>query len=369
MKFNANSKSLEKLLSKVFPAIPTRTPVPVLENFLFEIEDGKLSVSATDLDLALKSTTTINSNQNARFIIPAKLLYEIVKSLGDTSIDFETEENNKLKMKTDFGVYSIGYNIADDYPKITSLHGGNSFSIAGEELKKILSRTTFAVSKESVRPAMMGILFEFIADAFRVVSTDGHRLVRYTTTTDHTLGEMQRVIPEKAVTVLGKLLSDEKINITFSDSVATFNIDDTEMTTKLINQKYPDYNSVIPQANESVLVVNKDELLSAVKRMLLFSTSTYHQVKLSLTLGNIEISAEDLDHGSSAKETIMCDYKGEQMDIGFNTLFLFDMLSHLDSKEALFKINNPTKAVTIEPTEQEASVDILMLIMPVRVNN
>lgn len=369
MKFNANSKSLEKLLSKVFPAIPTRTPQPVLENFLFEIENGKLSVSATDLDLALKSSTSINASENARFIIPAKLLYEIVKSLGDTSIDFETEDNSKLKMKTDFGVYSIGFNIADEYPKITSLQGGKNFSISGEELKKILNKTTFAVSKESVRPAMMGILFEFMSDAYRVVSTDGHRLVRYTTTIDHEIGEVQRIIPEKAVTVLSKLLSDEKVSMMFSDSIATFSIDDTEMTTKLINQKYPDYNSVIPLVNENTLRVNKDDLLSAVRRMLLFSTSTYHQVKISLTEGNLEISAEDLDHGSSAKEVIMCEYKGDQMDIGFNTLFLFDMLSHLDSKDALFKLNNPTKAVTIEPSEQGNTVDVLMLIMPVRVNN
>lgn len=369
MKFNANSKSLEKLLSKVFPAVPTRTPVPILENFLFEIEDGKLSVSATDLDLALKSSTTISASENARFIIPAKLLFEIVKSLGDTSIDFETEENNKLKMKTDFGVYSIGYSIADEYPKITSLQSGKSFSVSGEDLKRILSKTTFAVSKESVRPAMMGILFEFLPDSYRVVSTDGHRLVRYTTNIVQEVGEAQRVIPEKAVTVLGKLLSEEKVTMYFSDALATFNIDDTEMTTKLINQKYPDYNSVIPLVNENTLKVNKDDLLSAVRRMLLFSTSTYHQVKLSINEGNLEISTEDFDHGSSAKEVVMCDYKGEQMEIGFNTLFLFDMLSHLDSKEALFKINNPTKAVTIEPSEQAEGIDILMLIMPVRVNN
>ncbi|MDP2304083.1 MAG: DNA polymerase III subunit beta [Ignavibacteria bacterium] len=370
MIFSTNSKVLEKVLSKVFPAVPARTPMPILENYLFQIEEGKLTITATDIEITLRSSIFIDSTENAEMVVPAKLLFDIVKSLGDTLINFEVDPvNSKMKLKTETGYYNIGYASAEEFPKIPDVNHDKKFGIAARQLKKSLDQTSFAVSKEAIRPAMMGLLIEFNMEGLRFVATDGHRLVRYSLLSEKSEIPEQYVVPERATSVLSKLLVEGNVEVALNDSTISFLLEDVELTSRLINQKYPDYSSVIPLENEFRLKVKKSELQSSIKRMLLFTTTNYQQVKLTLTTDQLEITAENIEHGSSAKEMVSCEYMGDAMSIGFNAGFLNDVLSHLDDTEAVFKLHSPTKACIIEPLTQKENEDLMMLLMPVRINN
>jgi DNA polymerase III subunit beta len=369
MEFKINSRVIEKLLSKIIPAVPNRTPMPILENFLFEIKDGLLTVSATDLEIALRSTLNVNADKNLRMVIPARLLYDIIRSLPDTLIHFELEGNQKLKIKTENGIYILSYSSPEEFPAIPSVVKEKEISINGTDLKKAIDQTSFAMSKEDMRPAMTGTLLEFTKEGLKFVTTDGHRLVKYVYKTVKTDAEDQYIVPERAISVLSKLLTDSDVKIFFSKTNISFHIDDLEFTSRLIGEKYPAYSSVIPAENENQLKVNRDHLHSTIRRMLLFSASNSKQVKFSIGKNNLEVSAEDVDHGSNATENIYCDYNGEPMDIGFNTAYVSEILSHVNSEELIFKLHSPTKACIIEPTALSENEDLMLLLMPVRLNN
>ena len=369
MVFNVNSKILEKLLSHIIPAIPTRTPMPVLENFLFEIKDGSLQVCSTDLEISLKSSINVSADKNIKMVIPARLLYDVVKSLGDTQIKFETETDTKLKLTTDNGVYNISFSSPEDFPTIPQVNNEKEISISGTELKKAIDQTAFAMSKEDMRPAMTGTLLEFSEEGLRFVTTDGHRLVKFINKKIKNAQDEQYILPERAISVLSKLLLDEQIKINFSKTNVSFQIGEIEFISRLIGEKYPAYNSVIPIENENELKIKTNEILSTIRRMVLFSTSNSKQVKFSISKDNLEISAEDIDHGANAKEKIECIYKGEPMTIGFNTTYVQDILSHINNDEIIFKLHSPTKACIVEPAVTNESEELMLLLMPVRLNN
>ncbi|MGA8264910.1 MAG: DNA polymerase III subunit beta [Ignavibacteriaceae bacterium] len=369
MEFNVNSKLLEKLLSHIIPAIPNRTPMPVLENFLFDIKDGSLQVCATDLEIALISSINVSADTNLKMVIPARLLHDVVKSLGDTQIKFETETETKLKLTTENGIYNISFSSPDDFPAIPQVNKEKEISIGGVELKKAIDQTSFAMSKEDMRPAMTGTLLEFSEDGLRFVATDGHRLVKFINKKIKNTKDEQYILPERAISVLSKLLVDEQIKINFSKTNVTFNIGNIEFVSRLIGEKYPAYNSVIPMENENELKIKTNDILSTIKRMSLFSTSSSKQVKFSISKDTLEVSAEDVDHGSNAKEKIVCLYKGEPMTIGFNTTYVQDILSHINNDEIIFKLHSPTKACIVEPAETNENEELMLLLMPVRLNN
>lgn len=369
MNFKINSKQLEKLLAKVYPAIPARTTMSILENFLFEIEDGNLTVSATDLEIALRTSLNVDAQENITMVVPAKLLFDVVKSLGDTMINFTTESNQKMKLTTENGQYAIGYASAEEFPKLPVIQKEKSITLNGKTLKKAIDKTSFAISKEAMRPAMMGALLECTETGLTFVTTDGHRLVKFIDQSVTFANHENYILPERAVGVLGKLVNDNDLTLYLSDTHLSFVMDDVEFSSRLIAQKYPDYTSVIPIENENILKLSRTELHSAIKRMLLFSTSNYQQVKFSISTSSLEVSSEDIDKGSSAKETIACTYSGEPMDIGFNTAYANDILTHLDDGDIQFKLHSPTKACVIEPVEKKEHEELLMLLMPVRLNS
>jgi len=376
MVFKVNSKQLEKLLAKIIPAIPTRTPMPILENFLMEINDGLLTIYATDLEISLKSSLNVVADENISMVIPAKLLFDIVKSLGDTDITFEVTNNGKVNIKTGSGEYSLSYLDSEEYPEIPAFPQGNEnetlneLLLSGSELKNAFDLTAFAMSKEEMRPAMMGVLLKFNSDGLRFVATDGHRLVNLLKTNIQSEVEGQYIIPERAITVLLKILGEEETSVFISSTHVSFKLSDIELITRLIGQKYPDYESVIPLENEFELKINTKELHSTIKRMMLFSPSNSRRVKFTIGENNLEISAEDLDQGSHAQESVMCEYGGDNLEIGFNSAYVSDVLSHLgNEKDIIFKLHSPTKAVIVNPLEQKENQDLMMLLMPVRLNN
>ena len=369
MEFKVNSKILEKTLSKTIPAVPARTPMPILENFLFEIKGGLLIIYATDLEISLKSSINVAANENISLVIPAKLMYDIVRSMEDVQINFSVEGNSKLKLTTENGVYNISFSPSEDFPESPTVSKSKEIVLSGKELKKAIDQTSFAMSKEDMRPAMTGTLLEFTSEGLKFVTTDGHRLVRLVYKNFKSGTEEQYIVPERAISVLSKLLGDTDVKIFLGKSHISFIIGDVEFSSRLIAEKYPAYSSVIPLENENLLRVKRHDLLSTIKRMMLFSSTSSKQVKFSISKNNIVVSAEDIDQGSNAVETISCEYSGEQMDIGFNTQYVNDILTHVDDEEVLFKLHSPTKACIIEPGKKLDGEDLMLLLMPVRLNN
>jgi len=375
MEFKVNSKELEKLLSKIIPAVPTRTPMPILENFLFEVKDGQLTIYATDLEISLKSSLNIVADENIKIVVPARLLNDVVRSLKDTTIHFKLMANKKINIVTDMGKYTISYLDADEFPEIPSVEADknakdiNEVLINGEELRSAFEKCAFAMSKEEMRPAMMGTLFEFRDDGLRFVTTDGHRLVNMLNKNIKAAFNQQYVVPERAVSVLLKILNEKDVKIHLTKTYVSFKLNDIELITRLISQKYPDYASVIPLENEFFMKVNTRDIHESIKRMMLFSTSSTRRVKFSITTDALEISAEDLDIGASGEEKVICEYKGDALEIGFNSAYVNDVLTHLSSEEEIiFKLHSPTKAVVIEPVQKKENQDLMMLLMPVRLN-
>lgn len=368
MEFKVNSEILEKLLSRIIPAVPARTPMPILENFLFEIKDGALTVSATDLEIALRSSINVASDENISMVVPARLLYDIIRSLKETQINFQTDGNAKLKLTTDNGVYNIGFSPAEDFPEIPSVSRDKEISISGKDLKKAIDQTSFAMSKEDMRPAMTGTLFEFTPEGLKFVATDGHRLVKFINKNIKTGADEQYIVPERAIAVLSKLLGEQDVKLYLSKTNVSFVSGELEFISRLIGEKYPAYNSVIPMENENTLIINRTELNDSIKRMMLFSSSSSKQVKFSIDKNNLEVSAEDIDLGSNAVENIKCEYDGDKMDIGFNTQYVSDILNHVNDDTVLFKLHSPTKACIIEPVQVPEDEELMLLLMPVRLN-
>lgn len=374
MEFKVNSKELEKLLSKIIPAVPSRTPMQILENFLFEVKDGQLTIYATDLEISLKSSLNIVTEENTRMVVPARLLYDIVKSLKETTIHFKLMPNKKLSISTDTGKYLLSYLDADEYPEIPTVNSGsskdvNEVNVNGVELRQAFEKTSFAMSKEEMRPAMMGTLFEFTQEGLRFVTTDGHRLVNLLKKKIAPGINQQYVIPERAISVLLKILDEKDVKIYLTKNYVSFCLSDIELITRLIAQKYPDYTSVVPLENEFLMKVNTREIHESIKRMMLFSTSSTRRVKFSIDKKSVEISAEDLDIGASGEEKVACEYNGENLEIGFNSSYVNDVLNHMsDNEEIIFKLHSPTKAVIIEPVQKKENQDLMMLLMPVRLN-
>jgi DNA polymerase-3 subunit beta len=273
------------------------------------------------------------------------------------------------------GKYTISYLEADEFPEIPSIEADknvkdiNQVIINGAELRHAFDKCAFAMSKEEMRPAMMGTLFEFTDEGLRFVTTDGHRLVNILNKNINAAFNQQYVIPERAVSVLAKILDEKDVKINLSKAYVSFKLNDIELITRLIAQKYPDYASVIPLENEFLMKVNTSEIHDSIKRMMLFSTSSTRRVKFSIKKNQLEISAEDLDIGASGEEKVKCEYKGDELEIGFNSAYVNDVLSHLgNEEEIIFKLHSATKAVIIEPVNKKENLDLMMLLMPVRLN-
>jgi DNA polymerase-3 subunit beta len=368
MRFTVNSDILEKLLAKVIPAVPPRTPVQILENFLFDIRENQLTVTGTDMDLFIQSSIPVDADGRFTAVIPAKLFYELIRTLKDTQIQFEATEGNSLQMKTESGKYEIGFASPEEYPELPEVPLKSEFSISGKLLRRAIEQTQFAASRESMRAAMNGLLLDLTEDGLKFVATDGHRLVRFIYKQLQFDEPEQIIVPIKTLEALLKFLGEDEVTLRYSGTNLEFDLLNIKLITNLINQRYPAYNNVIPLENENFLTVETAPLLAAVKRMLLFDTKGFPKVKLLVDEDRVEVSSEDHEKGSRGQETISCDYKGKSMDIGFNTQFLSDMLSHVEGDKLMFRLDSPFRAAIMECTEAKEGEDLLMLLMPVRLN-
>jgi len=370
MKFSSTSTDLQRVLGNISGVIPAKSTLPILENYLFELSKDQLKITTTDLDISMTITLNVKGLEDGSVAIPAKKLFETVRSLPNIDIDFYADEkSNKIIMRTNNGEYKLTGESSENFPTIPQFESKESISIDSENLKRIISKTIFAVSTDELRLAMTGVLLQFRKSELRSVATDGHRLVRLIDSSfvDSKL-ERDVVIPSKALNLVLRSANDAKTILSLNESHVMFTFGDLVLISRLIDEKYPNYESVIPADNDKNLIVNKNQFLSAIRRISLYANTISHQTRFSIKKDSVSISAEDIDMGSEAREALDCDYNSEPMDIGFNAVYIIDILSHIDADEVIFKFSTPTRASIIEPMTQREGENLLMLVMPVRLN-
>jgi DNA polymerase-3 subunit beta len=374
MNFVVSSSNLLRHLQRISGVLTTSNTLPILDNFLFDINDQSMTISASDLETTMKTSFEIESKESGTICIPAKLLLDVLKNLSDQPLTFTINEesfgievsytNGKSKM--------VGYD-GSDFPKVKEIEGTENTIVAGNVLAEAINKTLFATGTDDLRPVMSGVFCQFTSDDMTFVATDAHKLVRYTRTDSKASGNASFILPKKALNMLKNNLSsdDEKeVKIEYNDSNAVFTFQDTELTCRLIDGKYPNYEAVIPQENPNVLTVDRESILRSIKRVSIFANKTTHQVQLKISGSELAISAEDIDFANESKERLTCNYNGDDMEIGFNSRFIIEMLNNVTTEEVKIMMSQPNRAGLILPAVQEnENEDILMLVMPVMVNN
>jgi DNA polymerase III subunit beta len=370
MKFTANSIELQRLLNKVGGVIPSKSTMPILENILCELTHDVLTITATDMAISLTVSLQVRGGEDGKVVIPAKRLMDTMRSLPDTSAAFFIDTTtNKIKITTDNGEYGLTGEAAKDFPVSPSFKGTSEFSMESSTLRGIIHRTAFAVSTDELRPAMMGVLLQSKGAELRAVSTDGHRLVRLIHKPAKPVSlKKEVVIPAKALHVLGKSIDDGETIVSVSDTHVKFSFGPSFLVSRLIEETYPNYETVIPADNDKQMTVKRDDIISSIRRVALYASATTHQVRFDVAKSSLKVTAQDLDFGGDARETIPCTYTADNLEIGFNAVYLIDILSHLESEQVTFRFSTPTRAGIVSPAGSDEKDDVLMLVMPVRLN-
>ena len=374
MNFIVSSTYLLKNLNSISGVITSNPVVPILENVLFEIENGNLLITASDLQTSVLVELQVESKEDGSVAIPAKILIETLKNLPEQPVTFSIDEQNyNIEINSDNGRYKLAGENSADFPKVPEITDGYSFNLDSNILHSAISNTIFSTSTDELRPAMTGVFFKLSSQLCSFVSTDGHRLVKYIRT-DVKGDEVEHdmIIPRKSLNLLKSILPTEKsseIKLEFNASNAFFSYENVKMVCRLIDERYPDYENVIPSDNSNIITLDKSDILSSLKRISIYANKTTNQVRLKVSGSEILISAEDLDFSNEANERISCDHDGDDIEIGFNAKFLIEMLSNLNSEKISFKLSEPNKAGLIIPGEIIEDEDITMLVMPVMLND
>lgn len=368
MRFNVSSSELVKALSAVSGAVPNKATLPILETILFESADGQLRLTATDLEISIMETMNADIDEDGAVAIPARRLTDTLRQLPDIPVAFDVDEKFNVKFRTDKGTYKLVGEDPDEFPEVPNLDEGHKLETTKEDVLGAINKTLFAVSNDDLRPAMMGVYFDIGPEESKFVATDGHRLVRYIKQDLTSEEEVNFIVPEKALNLVQKALHAEECVLTITEDHVRFKSGNTTVITRLINEQYPNYDSVIPRENDKKLVINKEQMLATVKRVAIFSSSTTRQIRLQMQSDKLTIRAEDIDMSSEAKETIACEYDNEEIEIGFNAKYLADVLGNVDDEEVYFEFSTPNRAGIVKPSEEEDDEEILMLVMPVMLN-
>jgi DNA polymerase-3 subunit beta len=371
MKFIASASSLLKHLQQISGVINANTVLPILEDFLFDIQDKKLSIAATDLETVMRVQMDVESKTNGRVCIPAKILIDSLKNIPDQPLTFNIDKNFAIEITSDNGKYKVMGENPDNFPKEPVADDTNSFKMSSTALVTGINNTLFAVSTDDLRPAMTGVFFELSKNAIQFVATDAHRLVRYKRSDAKCPNEDNFIVPKKPLNLLKNVLpdNDDEITISYNNNHLFVSHDSTQLICRLIDARFPDYKVVIPSDNPYKLVVNRNDFQSALRRVSVFSNKSTNQVALTISGSELQLAAQDVDFSFEGNERMSCQYDGEDLQIAFNAKFLIEMLGAAESDEVKIELSTPTKAGIIKPTEQNESEDLLMLVMPLMLNS
>ncbi len=372
--FIVSSTELYEKLQQLNKVVPSKSTLPILGNFLFEIEDNHLKLTATDTANTLTTQLKLNNVEGSgKICIDAKKLLDIIKEFSEQPITFNiNNENNNVEITTQNGKYMlVGYD-HKDFPQLPALKkDAFSFVISGEALSTGIQKTIFAVAVDNLRPIMNGIYFDISPTEINFVSTDAHKLVRYKRFDVKVDFTNSFILAQKSASLLKSLIDKNttNINITFDNLNAHFNLNDTHLICRLIEGVYPAYNSVIPVDNPNKLTIDRVEFMNSIKRVSIFSNPATNLVRLQLTANQITISAQDYDLATSGIEVLPCSYEGKPLEIGFKSSFLYEILANHTTTNIIMELSDPTRAGLVLAADEDPNVEnTLMLIMPMKIN-
>lgn len=374
MKFSTSVKQFQETVNKVMQAIPAKALDPRYENLHLQLETESLTLFASDGEMSITANTKVESEQQGEFSMKARTILDFLRSMYDTPVSFSIESvdgnQGMVDISTDKGKYKIPCSF-DARTTNEQRDCDIELSLPSNDLMDIIHKTIFACSVDGMRPAMMGVLFEIESEKITAVSTDGHRLVRCIKPCQSGLIEKKKiVIPARVLSSLLKLAGNEeevKISVSTSDNTVRFTIDGIIMDAALIVEQYPNYEAVIPLDNDKNLTINRSQFYDSVKRVGRFSS--IGDIRISLTDTELTLMAENTNEGESAHESIPCTFEGEEITIGFNSKFIEAALAHIETDSVTLDMSSPTTAVIIKPETDSEHGSLIILVMPVRINN
>jgi DNA polymerase-3 subunit beta len=372
MKLIVSSLTLLRHLQSISGVLTTNSPLPILENFLFQVNGNELTLSASDLETTITTRLKIESKDKGTIAVPGKILLDILKTFNEQPLTFSiSEKNHSVEISSDYGKYKLNGHNGEDFPRIPVLEKGNHIELPSAVLHEAINKTIFATGNDDLRPVMSGVFCQLSQDSTTFVATDAHRLVRYRRTDIKSKEAGSFILPKKPLNLLKNILPQEetRVKIDYNEANAFFSFDNYDLICRLIDGRYPNYEAVIPVDNPNVLTIDRVAFLNSVKRVSIFSNKTTYQVKLSIKGSELAISAEDVDYANEANERLTCSYDGNDMEIAFNAKFLADMVSNLDTEEITINMSLPNRAGIITPGKDQHTPgeDILMLVMPVMI--
>ena len=356
MRFIVSTSTLLKQLQAVNGASSSSTVLPILENFLFEIKDGQLTISATDLQTSMTTSLAVES----------------LKTLPDQPIAFSVDAQTfAIEISAGDGKYKLSGENGEDFPKIPMVENASSVNMPASVLGEAINKTIFAVSNDDLRPAMTGVFCQLSPQGITFVATDAHKLVRYRRFDTKSDAATAFILPKKALNLLKSSLPSEDVNVSveYNTTSAFFRFGNINLICRLIDERYPDYEAVIPQNNPNKLTLDRSLFLNCLRRVVIFANKTTHQVRLKINGSELNISSEDVDFSNEAHERLSCQYEGEDMEIGFNAKFLIEMLGNLEGDEVTLEMSTPNRAGLLVPQTNNENENVLMLVMPVMLNN
>jgi DNA polymerase-3 subunit beta len=374
MRFSLSSSALSNNLGILSKVITSKNSMPILECFLFEIQDGLLTITASDSENVLKATNQLDeSDGNGQFAVSSSTILDAVRELPEQPLTFEVDtESNTICVVYQNGMYNFTTQNADEYPRIQFAPTEvTTITIDSAVLLNNISRTLFATAQEELRPVMNGIYFDITSDCLAIVASDGSKLVRNRNYTVKSETPTSFILPKKPATLLKSILSKEggDVVIQFDDRSAVINFSEGVLTCRLIEGRYPNYNSVIPQNNPNQLRVERKTLISALRRVLPFASESSQLVRFKVEMGKLELSSEDIDFSTSARENMICEYEGIPMQIGFKGSSMTEILNNIDGEEVIIELADPSRAGVVVPSQQPENEEVLMLVMPMLLND
>ena len=370
MNITVSRDGLFKALQKIINVIPSKTTIDILYNILLNIEDSKLKIVATDLEITQISWCDCKVEESGSIVLPGKLLMDILREMPDTELTFKVDSNFKISLESKFGEYKISGQNVNDYPSIPALETEETIKIKNQYLKRMIEKTMYACSTDNLRPALTGVFCQIFNDSIRMVSTDGHRLVKISNS-DFSSPDVQRelIVPTRALNLVARNISDDgEQELILGKNHVLFKFEDTLLYSRIINEPYPDYERVIPQNNTKELSINRDSLIASVKRVSLFSNPISYQVKLKISENKIDIYAQDIDFGGEAHESLSCVYSSSELEIAYNANYLLDTLRHVGTSEVRVSLESSDGPGLVFPEKQKEKEELLMLVMPVRLS-
>ncbi|MBM6882365.1 DNA polymerase III subunit beta [Bacteroides caecigallinarum] len=374
MRFLVSSTTLFSHLQAISRVINSKNSLPILDCILIELNDGTITMTASDSETTLSTSIEVSEYEGeGKFAISSKTILEALKENPEQPLNFNINTDTmEITVKYPNGKYSMMAQNGDEYP-LPKQMGSEvvNLTMAADVMLTGINRCIFATADDELRPVMNGIYFDISQQDVTLVSSDGHKLVRNKSFASTGNEKAAFILPKKPSNILKNILPKEQgdVQICFDDKNAMFTMENYQMTCRLIEGRYPNYNSVIPQNNPHKAIVDRAIFISALKRVSVFSSQASSLIKLSLKENSMTISAQDIDFSTSAEETLTCQYDGKDMSIGFKSSFLIDILNNISSQNVIIELADPSRAGLIVPEEQEENEDLLMLLMPMMLND